>query len=302
MDVLTLTGNLLAEWTLTTGELNPGATHRASQMSFQVGGKGINVSRVLGRIGVRSSALAFASGPMGDQCSQWLSAQNIVHRLFPLGAMVRPGMVVRTADGSVETTFLGCDNPVPPSSWQAAIREGADARPAWLAVCGSIPGWQGDWAKPLDALMDSGIRVCADTYGAPLRDLAALPLSLVKINRAEMERSWPELAALPTAQALRRLRKMSPVGTWVVTDGARRISSIQTDGTLLELEPAQVREVSPTGCGDTLLAVLLAEWELRGDFGAALAEAAACATASAGQSGIGEFPLPVPTEYRPRRL
>lgn len=45
--IFTLTGNLLAERTLTLPAWAPGRTQRAVAESFQVGGKGINVSRML---------------------------------------------------------------------------------------------------------------------------------------------------------------------------------------------------------------------------------------------------------------
>ncbi len=47
----TFTGNLLAERTLTFADWAPGRTQRAREESFQVGGKGINVAKMLRRLG-----------------------------------------------------------------------------------------------------------------------------------------------------------------------------------------------------------------------------------------------------------
>ena len=299
MEFITLTANLLAEWTLDIGQLQAGTTHRAKAISFQVGGKGINVSRVLNQLQVSSTAICFADGPMGELCSEWLQREQIRHQIFPLGQAVRPGFVIRPAQTEAETTFLGSDNPVPPTSWQAALREVAEHQPAWLAICGSIPGWQTEWAHALQPLIDSGTRVCADTYGTPLPDLARYPLELIKINRQELIRSWPKLADLSTPEALRRLRSGSPVGHWVVTDGPGTVYAVRKEGPITGLQPAAVRQVSPTGCGDTLLAVLIARWRNGEAFEEALSEALACATASAAQTGIGGFPLPPLESCRP---
>ena len=57
--ILTLTGNLLAERTLDFETWAPGRTQRARAESFQVGGKGINVARMLRRLGARFPAPNF---------------------------------------------------------------------------------------------------------------------------------------------------------------------------------------------------------------------------------------------------
>ena len=54
--ILTFTGNLLAEHTLEFDTWSPGQTQRARTTSFQVGGKGINVARMLSRLGVPNTA------------------------------------------------------------------------------------------------------------------------------------------------------------------------------------------------------------------------------------------------------
>ena len=73
----TLTGNLLAERTLTFTDWEPGRTQRAREESFQVGGKGINVSRMLQRLGERSTALCFAGGAAGAECTERLRAEGM---------------------------------------------------------------------------------------------------------------------------------------------------------------------------------------------------------------------------------
>ena len=125
MEVVTLTGNLLAEWTVEVVKLQTGKTHRAERINFQVGGKGINVSRILRHLGVETEAHGFAGGALAEHCTVWLHNHNVAHRFYPLEQGVRPGMVVReTGDPeSEETTFLGLDLSVPTASWEAALEE-----------------------------------------------------------------------------------------------------------------------------------------------------------------------------------
>ena len=68
--IFTLTGNLLAERTLEFETWSAGRTQRATRESFQVGGKGINVSKMLNRHRVANTALCFTGGAPGAECGQ----------------------------------------------------------------------------------------------------------------------------------------------------------------------------------------------------------------------------------------
>lgn len=304
MRIHTLTGNLLAEWTFEMASFEPGHTQRAQSMSFQVGGKGINVSRVLGRLGSDTEAIGFADGALAALCTAWLERQRVPHKFFPLAeAGVRPGLVVRESEGNRgETTFLGEDLPVPDTSWKSACQHAASSQPDWLAICGSIPGWRSPWSKAVGRVPDgpNTIRICADTYGRPLEELVRLPIDLVKINRSELDRLFPEGKGLPAREAIQRLRESSPVPNWIITDGAAPITASFGNGPDFEIRPASINEVSPTGSGDTFLAALLDKWtDDSGGLEEALSFAAGCATASAAVPGIGDFPLPLPERFLP---
>ena len=94
--ILTLTGNLLAERTQEFATWLPGKTQRAQTESFQVGGKGINVSKMLNRLGAPNTALCFTGGAPGAECDAWLRARNFTYRAFATGAPTRTGLVVRS--------------------------------------------------------------------------------------------------------------------------------------------------------------------------------------------------------------
>lgn len=67
--IFTLTGNLLAERTLEFDRWTAGKTQRAGRETFQVGGKGINVSKMLTRLRVPNTALCFTGGAPGAECA-----------------------------------------------------------------------------------------------------------------------------------------------------------------------------------------------------------------------------------------
>jgi fructose-1-phosphate kinase PfkB-like protein len=286
--LFTLTGNLLAERTLEFDGWTPGKTQRARRETFQVGGKGINVSKMLMRLGVPNTALCFTGGAAGAECEAWLRERSFDFRAFATQAPTRGGTVVRDgSDAHKETTFLGPD--VPPD--EDAVRQCAaflDEQPAGqiLAVCGSFPGWASLSAAPLrQALQRWGGRglLVVDTYGPPLVELAEWPLALLKVNADEL-RSLSTLKPTPIPLAPQRV---------VVTDGPGTIRVRDYDATCATFEPPRVREISATGSGDVLLAVIMQALFLRKvPLQHAVEFAIPYAAANAAHEGIGEFPFP----------
>lgn len=290
----TLTGNLLAERTLEFDTWSPGETQRARTSHFQVGGKGINVTKMLARLGVPTTALCFTGGAPGAECTNWLTARTFPFHAFPTSTATRSGTVVRTATAASspaqpETTFLGPDAAPDPAALRACA-DFLDAHPAGqlLALCGSFPGWATPAFDPLRAALTRWLArgtLAADTYGPPLIWAAAQPLAVIKINADELRAFAPDLAHLPATVSTRR---------WIVTDGPRTVSLRDADGSLATLTPPVIREVSPTGSGDVLFACVLRSLfaknlSLRDAVSAALPYAAA----NAAHPGVAEFPLPL---------
>jgi fructose-1-phosphate kinase PfkB-like protein len=289
--IFTLTGNLLAERTLEFDSWETGRTVRARRETFQVGGKGINVSRMLTRLQIPNTALCFSGGAPGAECETWLKARGLRHRAFATTTATRTGTVVRDQSGRFgETTFLGPDA-APDARAIAAcaafLDEQADAQ--ILVLAGSFPGWSSSDFDPLRQALDRWMtrgHLVADTYGAPLAWAAERPLALVKINADEV-RALTKLDAdrdtLPAA-----------VKRWVITDGPGPIEVRDVKGEHTRLTPPTIRQVSPTGSGDVLLACMLNPlFGLGQTLAEAVQTAIPYASANAAHPGVAEFPLPL---------
>jgi len=296
--LLTFTGNLLAERTQEFATWTPGKTQRAERESFQVGGKGINVAKMLRRLGAPVTALCFAGGASGDECRAWLRAQGFAFEAFAAAGATRTGLVVR-APTRAETTFLGPDRAPDATAWRSAA-ECLDACPAdrALALCGSVPGWADSDAatfrEALDRWLARGQPLFVDAYGPPLAWAAERPVELVKINADELRTLLGAgAAAADTAANLRTALGRWPVQAWIVTDGPRPVWFAVRGETPTCLTPPPIREVSPTGSGDVLLACMLFARLHRGaSWRAALEFALPYAAANAAHPGIADFPDP----------
>jgi fructose-1-phosphate kinase PfkB-like protein len=291
--VYTFTGNLLAERTLEFSSWSPGQTQRAMRETFQVGGKGINVSKMLTRLGVANTALLFSGGATGADCEDWLRAQHFSFHAFATDRATRAGTVVR-AEAQAETTFLGPDAP-PSADALRACAAFLDAQPdgQLLALCGSIPGWSGAEFDPLRAALERWLArgtLLADTYGPPLAWFAAHPVALVKINAAELSQLIGSAARFPDAFSNSAITA-SPVQRWVVSDGPHPVWFRDADHAPASLAPPRVREVSATGSGDVLFASLIDSLFFRGrSLRDAVSAALPLAAANAAHPGVAEFP------------
>ncbi|MDX2110662.1 MAG: PfkB family carbohydrate kinase [Verrucomicrobiota bacterium] len=301
--IYTITANLLAETTAYYKEDTRGHTHRAQSESFQVGGKGINVAKMGTKLGLQAEALCFPAGNNGQRCLDWLSKQAFTTKPFPQSGETRAGFVVRR-EGKPETTFLGKDQPMQLEAWQQAFVYLASVMKQgdWLTFSGSIPGWNAALADVVDAFMRGKadtIHVAVDSYGPPLEWFKRQPVDLVKINRKELRTLVGEFTASQLPGILRELRTTALPHSWIISDGPNTLYAVDPEVTILKANPPIVKEVSPVGCGDIVLAGVVAGLSRGSSLRESIALALPLASANAARPDVAEFdpatisPLPL---------
>ncbi|KAF0094136.1 MAG: 1-phosphofructokinase [Puniceicoccaceae bacterium 5H] len=297
--LLTLTGNLLAETTAYYHNADWQKTQRAYRETFQVGGKGINVSRMAQRLGLDSTAYCFTGGEIGAKCRTWLDQQPFHLKSFELSADNRQGWVVRVDGQEHETTFLGMDRRVPLDSWKQAWSALADQSKAgtWVAVCGSIPGWEPAFLdvmqSTMEAMRDRGVKFVLDTYGPPLASALNFPFEVLKINLDEWQhladqRGWSE----ELREGLEAALQECVIQRWIITNGAKETLFVDDHRAFYRLIPPTMNDVrSAVGSGDVTLAGLIAHLDRGESWAGALAEAMRYGAANAVDDGVAAFPL-----------
>ncbi|MBK1878911.1 PfkB family carbohydrate kinase [Pelagicoccus mobilis] len=295
--VITFTANLLAETTYEFAAWKSGKTQRASGESFQVGGKGINVSKMLNRLGADNQALCFPGGSFGPACEQWLAQQGIDTLAFHEGCVARSGSVIRS-EGSDETTFLGMDSIVSEEAIQEAVAElKALEEPIVFTVCGSVQGWEdARWDALRDWVESRGeeVKLVVDNYGPSLPWFAKQKPELVKFNRDELELLFEgEEKRRSTDELLGLARERFGCDRWIVTNGASEIWVADGDEPPVVFSPREVECVSATGCGDVFLATVIDCLYNRDgyDLLSAAKLAAEYGARNASEAGIAEFEL-----------
>ncbi len=295
--IITFTANMVAETTYYVDRWEPGKVSRAKQERFQVGGKGINVSKMLRRLSADTTALCFPGGSFGPTCQRWLETNGIPYKGFTDGCETRSGSIIR-APGEKEISILGLDCRVSRAAVHACVDYLSQLTgPYLLAVCGVVPDWESEVWNPLRDWLprrDPSIALAVDTYGPGLKWFAQQSPALVKINRDELELLFDkDVSAQPTEVLLEEAASAFDCPQWIITDGRQPIWAKVRGEPCLSVQPRTVEAVSPVGCGDVFFATLLdgLYHHPENAFREILERAAEYASRNAASHGIADFDL-----------
>lgn len=289
--IYTVTLNPSLDRTLSVPRLQAGALHRAWVVSRDLGGKGINVTRALAALGIRSTIVGFAGGPTGEALRGGLTAAGFRCEFIPVDEETRQNITLLEEETGV------CTKINEPGAWvgpahlaalEALIAAAAKPGDLW-ALCGSLPPGAPPelYATLIAEIQARGGLAFLDTSGGPLRTgVAARPFA-VKPN-ADEAGELLDRAVETDGESVDAAIALADMGLQLVclTRGARGLI-LAYRGELAVAVPPSITQRSPIGAGDAALAGLL--WGMvDGCDGAELARrAAACGAAAAMQEGTG---------------
>jgi 1-phosphofructokinase len=270
--IYTVTCNPSLDYVVAVEDFTVGSVNRSKGEEIFPGGKGINVSIVLQRLGLETTILGFKAGFTGDEIERLLALEHCHTKLLPLkSGFSRINVKVR---GAVETAVNGAGPNVEVDDLAALVaildKLGPDD---WLVLSGSRPASATDhlYGDIASLMKQRGVRCIVDATGELLR--LALPYEpfLVKPNREELEELLQE--SLPkredVADGARQLRRM----------GAKNVLvSLGAEGALLVDEKDIVhyhrapkgKPVNTVGAGDSMVAGFLKGYLTEQDYDRAL--------------------------------
>lgn len=271
-----------------TAPLTVGDINRTSDETCQFGGKGINVSGVLGELGCESVALGFIAGETGAWLERGLNAQGLKTDFIRLpDGMTRINVKVK---GGQETEINGA-GPTISAEAMAALDAKLDTLGAEdvLILAGSIPSSmpQDTYQRLLARLDGRGVRTVVDATRDLLGNVLPYHPFLIKPNNHELGEIFGRVlhGDEEIAEAARALQQR----------GARNVLvSMAGDGALLLDENGQTHRigtpkgtvVNSVGAGDSMVAGFVAGFLQTGDYGHALRLGTACGSATAFSLGL----------------
>jgi 1-phosphofructokinase family hexose kinase len=282
--ITTVTLNPMLDKTVSVDAVRRGAVSRASGVSVIVGGKGVNVSRQLHRLGEETVAAGFIGGEIGSILERLLDGEGITHRFVRIAGMTREGVTYLEPEGTMTSVF---EPPHPVTATEAGrlLEECRTlaGKSDWMVCSGSSPSPEADdvFRMIVADCRARGIPVVLDSYGHALaRGMESVP-DLLKPNREEFEQTFG--ARLPgESDMIAAARRLVAQGVRysIITDGPRPFAAACADGAWI-VTPPVVQNVNPTGSGDSMIAGILYGLRRSWPFADCLAFGAAAGAANA---------------------
>ncbi|EMR04883.1 6-phosphofructokinase isozyme 2 [Bhargavaea cecembensis DSE10] len=255
----TLTPSL--DYTVYLPGFSPGKLNRSEEVYYYPGGKGINVSRVLKRLGADSTAVGLAGGFTGDYLEQFLQDEGIRTALIRTDSITRINVKIKSDQ---ETELNGPGPEITEQERRQLLdRAGRMERGDWLVLAGRIPDSAGaDFAVELAGICrDSGIRLAVDTSGPVLKELADMKPELMKPNEHELgELFGAEIKTKEDALHYARLLVRQGVRHVIVSMGGEGALYV-SDTMEAEAQAPEVKVVNTVGAGDSLVSGFIAALE-----------------------------------------
>ncbi|MDN3563809.1 1-phosphofructokinase family hexose kinase [Paeniroseomonas aquatica] len=262
--ILTITLNPTVDVAADAPAVQPVRKIRTTNESFDPGGGGVNVSRVLQALGGETLALVLAGGVTGHLLAELLTEAGLPHRAIPIHGRTRMSHTVHDLAAGLEYRFVPEGPALEAGEWQAALAALENEAADWVVGSGSLPpGAPAEfYARAARIAAGRGQRFVLDTSGAPLR--AALdaggagPIALIKPSRGEFAALIGRPLEAPGAleEAALALVRQGGVGLVAVTLGHEGALLAETAG-VLRLPALEVPALGAVGAGDSFLAAMV---------------------------------------------
>ena len=279
----TVTFNPALDYVVRLPELAPGGVNRTDSEDIQLGGKGINVSCVLGQLGFESVALGFVAGFTGEAVEAGLARRGVKSDFIRLPeGLTRINVKIKAG---AETEINGRGPAIPAEALEELFHK-LDALTAGdvLVLAGSIPASLPSdvYQRILERLAPKGVLCAVDATGELLVKVLPYKPFLIKPNNHELGEIF--------GRALHTEAEIVECARLLQDRGARNVLvSMAGDGALLldeeggvhRLEAFKGKVKNSVGAGDSMVAGFLAGWLEKGDWAWALRLGSACGSATA---------------------
>lgn len=280
--IATLTLNPAVDLSAAVDRLEPERKLRCHDLRRDPGGGGINVARVIRRLGGQAVAVFVAGGVGGERLRALLGVERVPVAVVPTQAETRENFTAHDLATGQEYRFVMPGAPLRAAEQRAvlAVLKGLAPAPEILVLSGSLPP---DFPLAVHERLirqarRAGVRVVLDASGPTLKAGLAAGVWLAKPNLRELEdlcgRALPDIAA-----RLAACREIIAAGAaeMVALSLGREGALLVTAERAWRAQPLDIVPVSTIGAGDSFLAGLV--WAL--GRGLAPPEALRWATATA---------------------
>jgi 6-phosphofructokinase 2 len=264
-DIVTVTMNPAVDISTSVDRIEPVRKLRCRAEHREAGGGGINVARVIHRLGGDVVAAYLAGGVVGEQLKRLVAKEGVPDLVMSIAEETRESFTVTDETTRDEFRFVMPGPALTEAECRASLEhiEKIAAGGRYLVVSGSLPrGAPADLHARLSALAKrTGSRFVADAAGDQLRSALEAGVYLAKPNLRELQDiSDTDLSARSDqVKACRRLIKEGRASVVALTLGSAGALLVTEDQAWFS-EPLAVKVIGTVGAGDSFLGALV--WAL----------------------------------------
>lgn len=288
--VYTITLNPALDYVMKVGSLRFDDINRSKAEQIYYGGKGINVSVVLSRLGTENKALGFVAGFTGEELERMLKADNIDCDFNHLRSGLTRVNVKIKADTELDINANGPD--VSEAEIEELLTKLDDIKEGdVLVLAGAVPkNLSSDvYEKILQRLSGRGVKFVVDATGELLLKVLKFKPFLVKPNHHELGDLFSVTTKTDEEIEIyaKKLQQMGASNV-LVSRGGDGAMLIDEFGAVKKIGNAKGTLINSVGCGDSMVAGFVAGFLQKGDYEHALRLGAACGNATAFSEGLAE--------------
>ena len=263
-DILTITMNPALDVLTTIDKVSDTHKMRCGAVLKHPGGGGVNVARVLHRLGANCVALYLAGGVTGERHHKLMSAKKVRCHVMPIAEETRESFSVHETSSGNDFRFVLPGPNVSAVEYEACFDYVAQHLPKqFLVISGGLaPGVPDNFYARLAALAKQhGVRVVLDTNGPALVEALKVGVYLFKPSLRELRdltgKDLPdEVAQVAAAQQLIQSGQAEIVAVSLGEAGAMVVSADQ----VWQARALTVDVQTTIGAGDSFVAGMV--WSL----------------------------------------
>ena len=266
-DILTITLNPALDVLTTIDKVSDTHKMRCGAVIKHPGGGGVNVARVLHRLGANCAALYLAGGVTGDRHHKLMSAEKVCCHVMPIAEETRESFSVHETSSGNDFRFVLPGPNISAAEYEALFDYVAQHMPKkFLVISGGLaPGVPDNFYARLTALAKQhGVRVVLDANGPALTEALKVGVYLFKPSLRELRdltgQDLPDEASqMAAAQQLIQTGKAEIVAISLGAEGAMVVSATEH----WCAHSIKVGVQTTIGAGDSFVAAML--WALSRD-------------------------------------
>lgn len=292
--IYTVTLNPSLDYVIRMDSFVPGSINRADSAEIVAGGKGINVSTILCRLGMETTALGYVGGFTGRKIADELYNMGVGERFTRLsGGDSRINVKLRAGEES-EINAKGpeispADEAVFMDELNSLVKNGD-----YVVLAGSIPKTlkTDTYARIMQMLSDREVNFVVDAEGDLLCDVLLYHPFLIKPNVLELGDIYGRrLIGLSDIRECAKDMMRRGARNVLVSMGKEGAVFWGEDGSELYSPAPDGTVVNTVGAGDSMVGGFLYGYIKYGNFAEALKWGSACGAATACSVGIAEREL-----------